>query len=346
MAISFFAIILLSDNGVSAITKTYVWITVDTESTYYSELPDQLEKKVDGESCGISRMLDICDHHNVKATFFLNVYEYKRYGEEKIKYVARYIDHRGHDVQLHTHPDWAYDQDRKALWQYSLDEQVQIIEDGKTMLQQWIGKPPIAHRAGGYLADNNTIKALTTNGIFLDSSFFYGNPTCKIKYPNLEINLKKKLDQLWEIPVTLYISSEVPGSNLFNMEPISRHRKIDIDWASYADLESALKQIQNSDVDYITLFLHSFSFISEKNRIVTKDIEKLDKILSYIDRSSDFEVVTSQTILTMLNNTKTSQNDRDFVPTVHTSISYLKYFKRRYWDGKNGNIANPVETSY
>lgn len=311
--------------------KTYIWITIDTESTNYWPLLEQIDTNIDGVSCGISRMMDICDKYDVKATFFLNVYEYKVYGEAEIKKIARYIQKRGHDVQLHTHPEWTYDKERASLWEYSLQDQIKIIRDGKSLIEKWIGTSVLAHRAGGYLADNNTIKALAVNNIFIDSSFFFNSNNCKISYSILNVNSIRKIDEVWEIPVTLFTRQETPNLNILGLSPVVRYRKIDIDWADYESLKSSIIQANNNGIKVITLFLHSFSFLEDKERKpAVKDIEKFDNILSFITDHPNLQVVTSHALKPILCQVEKDKNYIDFVPNIEANISYVKYFKRRF----------------
>src|SRR5207249_9066268 len=108
----------------------------------------------------------------------------------------------GHEIQLHTHPDLMYDPKRQSMHEYSLAEQTTIIRDGMALLREWTGKAPIAHRAGSYGANKDTLKALHANGIFLDSSFFYRHGNCRLPFANL--NSPFKADGIWEVPVTVH----------------------------------------------------------------------------------------------------------------------------------------------
>jgi peptidoglycan/xylan/chitin deacetylase (PgdA/CDA1 family) len=311
--------------------KTYIWITIDTESTINWPITEQLNAEINSVKYGISSIIDICNKHDMRATFFLNVYEYKVYGEEKMKKIAQYIHHSGHDVQLHTHPEWAYDKKRQALWQYNLQEQIEIIRNGSNLIRKWTGASPVAHRAGGYMADNNTLKALEANNILIDSSYFYSNQSCRISYSDLEVNSIKQLENIWEIPVTLYMRNETPNYNVLDLKPIVRFRKIDIDWADYNDLESAIFQAQRNGIQVVTLFLHSFSFGDFKgDTAVLKDIEDFDRILTVIGGDPTLKVATSNELITILNHFEKTVANSDFVPRVDGSISYAKYLKRRF----------------
>ena len=107
-------------------SKHYILLTVDTEASMHAGKPLPVSKmvygEVNGDFYGISRIMSICDKYGFKATFFVSVLEYLHYGQDEIKKIYETIHERGHDVQLHIHPNWKY-KDR-FLWQYPLREQV------------------------------------------------------------------------------------------------------------------------------------------------------------------------------------------------------------------------------
>ena len=65
------------------------------------------------------------------------------------------------------------------MWCYSFNEQVEILEHGIDCLKRWGAGKPIAHRAGAYGINIDTIKALKKVGIYIDSSMFFGHENCK-----------------------------------------------------------------------------------------------------------------------------------------------------------------------
>ena len=150
-------------------TPTLVMITVDVES-YTQGTPDKQiwGKQPDGEH-GIRRMMDMLDNHGFKGTFYLNVYEAARHGEAPLAEAARAINERGHDLQLHTHPWPMYK--FTAMQQASLEQQVAILERGKELIRQWTGKTVIAHRAGAFVGNLDTLRACRRAGLVIDSSF-------------------------------------------------------------------------------------------------------------------------------------------------------------------------------
>ncbi len=139
----------------------YLIITIDTEAVHSNSPLDNMMwgrlNGVEGEY-GIGLIADICERYGMKATFFLDVYEHSYYGQHALKAVATYLDRRGHDVQLHTHPAWY--QDKRDLLQIrqmkrerscfspdkywmnlnTLEEQIEILMHGKELLEDWLVK--------------------------------------------------------------------------------------------------------------------------------------------------------------------------------------------------------------
>jgi len=109
-------------------SRLFVIITVDVEDplplkTIYENDVDEEKSmiygKIDGKYFGFQRIMEICNRFNVRATFFLDILEYNRYSEETFKNICQEIKGKGHDVQLHIHPDRGYDENRQKMLEYS-----------------------------------------------------------------------------------------------------------------------------------------------------------------------------------------------------------------------------------
>lgn len=83
-------------------------ITVDTEARTSRAENDHVNRliwcKVDGQEYGLRRMMDIADAHGAILTSFLDVPEFTCYGEDLLD-AGREVIARGHDAQLHVHPE-------------------------------------------------------------------------------------------------------------------------------------------------------------------------------------------------------------------------------------------------
>jgi hypothetical protein len=243
-----------------------------------------MEGKVQNKVAGISLINSIVSQYKATVEHFVDVYPYERYGEGKFRRVCNQILQQGHHVQLHTHPSGKFDGSRRYMHQYTLDEQLQIIEWGKSKIREWTGYDVIAHRAGGYGANDLSLEAIHQNGITIDSSFFYKNPICQIQYPH--INRSTHYKNIFQIPVTVY-QCEKQFFPFYKM--IDYQQKLDYRYgSSVEDIVTFVRSAPENCI--ITLFLHSFNFLTLRfdikrrtyNKILVNQnlIEDLEKLLS------------------------------------------------------------------
>jgi len=318
-----------------------VIITVDVETTQYGNhslslpLPEQVNAVcMNDVPCGLQIMVNLLKKYDYSATFFFNPYEYKKHGEQSIMEIAKWLDESGQDVQLHTHPQWAYDEKRNFMYQYSLEEQVEIVRNGKELLERWIGKPIIAHRAGAYSADENTLRALISNNILYDSSLFIASPNSKISSLDLAKNTLSLYGFLYEFPVTVYEKNEYPPYFMDNIKPIERFRKYDVDsFVDEREVDKAINQIIEQKVDFMVLFLHSFSFIKEYDDVgdMKVDMNSLE-IFEYILKSIHEKNLSILTFRDIKNNKVELEQyigSPDTIPEISVRISAVQYLRKR-----------------
>ena len=260
-----FALCLLTASPVAAAEEPVVVFTVDVESRSPLLLPDQIDTLcADGKPCGLREISRLLRDRGWPATFFLNVYEHREWGEEAMRRIVGLLQDAGHDVALHTHPQWIYDANRWAMHDYSLDEQTAIVRDGVQLLERWTGQPVVAHRAGAYAADERTLQALERNGITLDSSVFWQHPNTRLDGIGLPRNQPGQYRRVRQIPVTAYQREDRPALLGRFVSPAVSTRKIDPDWFVTADeARQAIDAVIAADVPVIVVFMHSFSLMTE-----------------------------------------------------------------------------------
>lgn len=151
----------------------------------------------------LNEYLSILEHYDAKITLFAEVlqqFEHKKYSEQfkhlgiiynKWEDLIRKTIEKGHDVQLHLHPqwigskfdgnDWQLDLNKWALSSLNYEEINEIIGQGKDYLENLIKKirPDYkcqAFRAGNYCIEPAviSISALKNNGFTCDSSVTKG----------------------------------------------------------------------------------------------------------------------------------------------------------------------------
>jgi hypothetical protein len=158
-----------------------------------------------------SRLLDICDHHGAKLTIMFEVAEYWAFRKMEDKLNLGYSPanamaeqaqnaiSRGHDVQLHLHPQWIGAELKDRVWRVRIDQWciaelphglddkedeysiTGALSKGKRTLERIICpvKPTyecIAFRAGGFHIQPSryVIPAMKIAGLLIDSSVVQG----------------------------------------------------------------------------------------------------------------------------------------------------------------------------
>lgn len=269
----------------------YIIITIDTEVTNRKGCITPLEKTVYGEIggqyYGIPKIMDLCEEYNVKATFFVDAFASHHFGEEAMRRICEAIHRRGHDVQLHTHPHWL--DSKPDLCDYDLKRQTELIAHGKELLTRWLGKPPVAHRAGAYAANADTLTALKRNGIWLDCSQFAAYPRCQLGRLHLPVNAVSEVDGVTELPVTSFVELQIG--------PRKKWRLVDVDADTVAEIKHVLRQARRKGLPVVTLMLHSFSFVNwnkEGTRFWADrgDVAKFEAVLRFVREQPDMEVIT------------------------------------------------------
>ncbi|MEA3500606.1 MAG: hypothetical protein U9R41_06300 [Candidatus Marinimicrobia bacterium] len=156
-----------------------------------------------------NKLLEICDKYNIKITLFFEVLEYLKIKETwdsgidmgyklnpamAIEKQIKEAHKKGHDIQLHLHPQWLNAKYNNkwivddSLWQlpkikkedcgYSIDD---LLKLGKDTIEDIIkpidnGYQCNIFRAGGYniLPSDEVVKGMKKNGFVSDSSVYAG----------------------------------------------------------------------------------------------------------------------------------------------------------------------------
>lgn len=353
----------------------YLLVTIDTEAVHgKSPLEEMIWGRLKGfeGEYGIGQIADICEAYNVKATFFLDVYEHSYYGKGALKEIATYLSDRGHDVQLHTHPAWYQDRrdsrkikqmkrqqscfpaDRYWMNLNSLEDQIAILEHGKNLLEDWLGKPVIAHRAGAYALDLNTIYALKEVEILIDSSMYYGHPHSKVTWSK---NLLVERQGLLEIPLTVFRRSTKWDWGFYKQNKGMKYVKTDLNWCNLDELKEFVRQGAKRGLPLLNLFLHSYSLIRFDRYFITcapdeSAIEELNAFFSFCTSNEEIEPISIHELKHLYDKGLLPYGDDDFVPLLdvhyinvyHKAIERLTDASRRVIDNILSIMANKQGT--
>lgn len=302
-------------------TDTRFIVTVDTETFSVNGTPPPFESNIYAPlpeaELGVHKIMEICDRHGVKGTFFVDVYMHYHYGEKDVKELCQFIDQRGHDVQLHAHTAWLPNSKADDLCTFPLERQVEILAEGRELIHKWTGKAPVAFRAGSYAANLDTIRALERNGFVTDSSYFPFHRNCKLskQLHNRYANKPFRIGGILEIPVTTYW--------LINTSFFRKISKLDVNSSSLAELMDIIPKLMESRVGPVVLFLHSFSFIRWKkdNSGVLPNYRALERFETIVDAICKRGYQTHFCTMAEISRSFAGENEHelDFIPTVKAS---------------------------
>lgn len=279
---------------------TDVYITIDTE--YSSGLVTDLSKADRRDNfarsiacltpegpAGITHKLKVFEHYGIKAVFFVDPMPALVWGTAAIEDVVAPIIEAGQDVELHCHTEWlalagAGNPLRSKrtgvnLYEFPFEEQCEILSFARDTLIAAGAPAPTAFRAGNYGANDDTLRALKSIGIGVDSSHCPALPEGAS-----QISLSPDdIDPLVHEGII-----EVPVGSIGEIGGGQRHAQITA--LTLAEMRAAIRHARDTGRPSFTLVTHSFELINRRtravNHIVRRRFEGLCRSLSTMRRVS------------------------------------------------------------
>src|SRR5688572_8079802 len=263
---------------------TRVLLTIDTELTWRhsargADWRENLAMSFDPAGVGVPWQLDLLGRHGLKACFFVDPMPALVYGIEPVRAMVGPILAAGQEVQLHVHSFWSdlakgrRDDARFELTDHDADGQRTLIATARDLLIDAGAPPPTAFRSGSFAANADTLAALSSLGIFYDSSHNGTEHPWPSALP-LERSLIEPVEcaGVTELPVT---QIRRPGSGL---------RPFQICALSTREMQSALRHAAANHHPLVTIVTHSFELASRDgrrvNRLVRGRFERLCAFLA------------------------------------------------------------------
>jgi len=230
-----------------------IYLTIDAEDDYFS-VPHMLTGEGISEEYGAYGVLDILDRYDLRATWFVNVYEAHRHEDPTtVERLVRSIDERGHEVALHTHPSEDLELYSRPLYWFDAEQQKDILGYGADLIEKWTGRWPVSFRAGGYVLNDETFEALESLGFRVDSSVFFGSKNNRIT--PFTVNAVRMRGRVIEVPVTYVPRVQSDG--------YLDHRKFDVNWLTGPELDRVVDRVTEFGMAQAMFMMHSFSFIDK-----------------------------------------------------------------------------------
>ena len=275
-----------------------VLLTIDTEvhAIHQDWRSDGLQRDIRrdiegivGDRCaGLDYELEVFNQHGLKAAFMVDSMfaAVPEIGNDPLKGIVRRIQAGGHDIQLHLHCEWiphcpALSLPYRGFLQhyYSSFEQEQLICFALEQLQACGAQRPIAFRAGGYAADEETMHALKRIGFKFDTSFNIDFPDkCKLAAPP-SLGAPHESFGVQEIAVAAFQDYQ------------GHFRPAQICACSAAEMVRALDQAEKRGWRHFVIVGHSFEMLAgrwEKNpRIRNEVVDRFEKLCAYLGQHRD-----------------------------------------------------------
>jgi len=268
--------------------KTTFVFTIDVESRTQADPYSDIFGILPGyeQRYGIGKIMDILEANHARGTFFLNVYEMAKHGEEVVAGAARLIHSRGHDLELHTHPLSMYR--FYGMSKASLEDQTAILDRGISLIEKWTDKRAIAHRAGAFSANVDTLRACEQVGLLADCSL---SPGSKVSVPLVSdlgaSNLMRRAGKIWEIPVTYY--------HQLRFGPWSSKRILDIEGSSLSEIKNITRWAIRNGLPTVCILMHSFS-LSRRGKPNRRVIRRLSALLIWLRQQDGIEIGTVEQV--------------------------------------------------
>jgi len=315
---------------------TYLVFTIDVCWT----CGDDFQGTWEGRDYGVPLIVEKLDQYGVKGTFFVSSLCPPHLADQMFHNLG-FIVSRGHDLQLHPHPD-ALDVSRPMPTMYSADERKKFLKLAFENIVKAGAPPPIAHRAAAWAIDRETLELLPEFGIRMDSSIFPMAPMSLVPLPEDLINRFVKIGGVYQLPITLI--TRIPFFGYSGMTDL------DIDRTIWEEQEEALKQIADHGLPVATVFLHFYNFFHYTRSPVPyeplkvtgprpENIRKLENVLKLVTTDKRFKVVTARELWNIFQQRPQETQGPSFVPYTGIWLTYAKAWKDFFGHGIKNKIV-------
>jgi len=238
-----------------------------------------------GRPAGIGLHMDLLERFGFRGSFFVDVLMEFEHGRPALERTVEAILQRGHEVELHVHPEhlrWSRDpaverlagelSGGRALRDADLFRR--LMELSVDLFERRVGRPPVAYRAGGYRIADVQFPVLGEFGIRIDSSvqpYFNSQVSDWMRTRTQPFRVGGVL----EVPPSYLVLNEKPGEwETRGLTPNS----------NLGDPISALEAEPGRPPHVVTFVSHSFQLLrrydSEEPEAIEAFVQRLRSSLS------------------------------------------------------------------
>jgi peptidoglycan/xylan/chitin deacetylase (PgdA/CDA1 family) len=317
-------------------SATYAVITVDVCWTCGTDFWGTWK----GKDYGVPLIAEMLEQRGFKGSFFVSPYCPDSMTDAMISNL-KFIVSRGHDIQLHTHPD-VFDPSRPLLNMYSIEERREIFAVGIRNILEAGAPPPLAHRAGAWSIDETTLHLLPEFGIQMDSSIRPRSSNSKVPLDEKMANRFVKIGGVYQLPV-FYI-------RILPYAGWTGTTSLQLDSTIWWQQRIALEKAAEGKAPLVIIVLHFSSlyrFISPAKSfdplVATgpdeEKIDEFDNMLRMLQTDGRFKVVTASQLWEIHQKDPTALQGPSFIPYVGVVPTYVKCWKYFFREGINNKIV-------
>lgn len=230
----------------------YIFITCDVECHDLSKENLFLTGRVNGKEYGLRKILELAKSDNVPVNFFLDVVECRKYGDEYVRKIVEEITSYGQPVFFHIHPSYVMKDGRPNFYQYTFEEQKNVLGEGISDFQRLVGaNETLIIRAGNYGIDQNFYDSLASINEYkkiIDLSYCYSYRWSHFYPPFINAIGRYK-------NIVIFPNTRFSAFKFFNFV---KYMNLDVESAFYPEMKLILKK---SKLPYMIFTMHSWSFI-------------------------------------------------------------------------------------
>jgi hypothetical protein len=227
--------------------------------------------------------LAILQDHGLRGVFFTEALFATRFGTGALEELVGVLQTGGQEVQLHLHTEWV-DEARPAIFDFAtskrqfmrdftLPEQVHLLELGTRLLHKAGALNLCAFRAGSFGMGRDTITAVGKARLRFDASYNQSLiPTSQNPLPNGYLLQPARFGDVIEYPASVIWN----GSSL---------RHLQLGACSFEELKAALWAAHGAGWQNVVILAHNFDLMnSAKNAPDRVLVRRFRKLCEFLDR--------------------------------------------------------------
>ena len=318
--------------------KTRVLITTDVEiwpdawdRMGAGDFRDSFRKYIHGDTplgpYGLPFQMQVLDDHGLVGVFMVESLFACAFGLGPLEEIVGMIQERGHEVQIHAHPEWVDKIDPPILpgrhghqfHEYDRVDQRHLLALARDNLVQAGARDLTAFRAGNFGADNETLQMLSEVGIGIDSSYNYAylGSTCRIR-ADAPLRHPQQMNSVLEVPMTCF------------RDGLGRYRHLQVGSCSLPEMTQVLEDAYRGGAETVVLLSHGFELLTpSKRRRDPVVVRRFRGLAQYLDQHRDRFVTQGFHALSPTAGTSPEHDTDIQIPLIPTLYRYAEQIGRR-----------------